>query len=254
VLGAGEDEMLVDLVGDDDRVELVCQLTDQGELVEGEHLPGRVVRRVDQHELGAGGERRAQFVAVEAVLTVGTDAGSQHDRPGDRIGERDACLVAVVHRLEHDDLVAGVEHAEQRPRQRFGGAGGHQHLGIGVDVETVEAALMLGDRLPQGWNPWTRWVLVDARTDRLDRSIEHLARAVGVGEPLPEVDRAGLHSQCRHLGEDRGAEPGEPTRERRARESLSCHARRLDGQAGTLCGGTGVTSSATCHVSPSRLA
>ena len=65
---------------------------------------------------------------------------------------------------------------------------------------------MLGDRLAQHRHARARRVLVDAAVDRRDRGIEHLARAVGVGEALAEVDAAGGHGERAHLGEDRRAE------------------------------------------------
>src|SRR6185312_2000801 len=54
--------VLVDLVGDDHRVELRGQLPDGGELLAGEDGAGRVVRGVDQYEAGAGREGGAQLV------------------------------------------------------------------------------------------------------------------------------------------------------------------------------------------------
>ena len=67
-----------------------------------------------------------QLVGVEAVATVGLRCEQHRDRDG--VGERDAGLIAVVHRLEQHDLVAAVEHAEQRSGQRFGRAGGDGDL------------------------------------------------------------------------------------------------------------------------------
>ncbi len=60
VLGAVEDQVLVDLVGDHPRVVLARQRADQLELGAAEDLAGGVVRGVEQHQPGAGGERRPE--------------------------------------------------------------------------------------------------------------------------------------------------------------------------------------------------
>ena len=44
--------VLVDLVRDHEQVALAGQLGDRGELIAGEHRPGRVVRRVQQDQPG----------------------------------------------------------------------------------------------------------------------------------------------------------------------------------------------------------
>ena len=124
---------------------------DERQLVGVEHLAGRVVRRVEQDQPGARRHGGAQLVGVEVVATVG--AGAQQHRDGAGAGQGDARLVAVVHRLEHDDLVAVVEHAEQGAGERLGGAGGDEHLGVGVVLEAVEALLVAGDRLAQHGQP-----------------------------------------------------------------------------------------------------
>ena len=65
---------------------------------------------------------------------------------------------------------------------------------------------MVGDRVAQLGDADPRRVLVVPGADRGDGGLEHLRRPVGVGEALPEVDRAGRDRERRHLGEDRGAE------------------------------------------------
>ena len=77
---------------------------------------------------------------------------------------------------------------------------------VGIDVEAVEAALVLGDRLAQRRDADARRVLVDPAGDVGGGVGEQRRRAVGVGEALPEVDRAGAQGQRRHLGEDRRRE------------------------------------------------
>jgi hypothetical protein len=92
---------------------------------------------------------------------------------------------------------------------RLRGARRDQHLGVGVEVDVVEAALVAGDRFAEHGQAGAGWVLVEAAADGGDGGVEHLGRAVGVGEALPEVHGAGGRRQRRHLREDRRAEPGE---------------------------------------------
>ena len=59
-----------------------------------------------------------------------------------------------------------------------------------------------------------RRVLVVPAAQRLGGRGQHLRRAVGVGEALAEVDRAGAHGERGHLGEDGGAERPHPGHQR----------------------------------------
>ena len=90
--------------------------------------------------------------------------------------ELDAGGVGVVVGLEHDDLVARADQREQRGGDRLGGAGRHQDLGVGVEVQAVEPALVLRHRVPQFGDAAPGRVLVDAA--------EHgVRRRPGAGTP-----------------------------------------------------------------------
>ncbi len=179
-------EVLVDLVGHDDRVVLVRQLDEQGERLAGEGGAGRVVRVVDEDQAGAIGDRRAEVVVVG--LEVGT--AQRHGRV-DAAREVDHGAVLVVERLEGEHLVALVDEGEHGRGDRLGRAGGDQHLAVRVETDSVEAPLVLGDGRAQRGDAGRRRVLVDARGDRRTRGLEHLGGAVVVGEALAQVDRPG---------------------------------------------------------------
>src|SRR5437879_8983370 len=65
---AAVDEMLIDLVRDRQRVELLAETGDERQLVPGVDLPGRVVWSVDDDRPGAGIEGPAQLVAVKVPI------------------------------------------------------------------------------------------------------------------------------------------------------------------------------------------
>jgi hypothetical protein len=90
-----------------------------------------------------------QLCWVERPAPGAVGRRAERDGPRDAPGHRDARGVAVVHRLEQHDLVAGVQQCEQRGGQRLGGARGDQHLGVRVVGQATEALLMIGDRLTQ---------------------------------------------------------------------------------------------------------
>src|SRR5262249_19730224 len=95
-------------------------------------------------------------------------------------------------------------------------SGRDKHLAIGVDVEVVEPALVRGDRLSQLRNAGARRVLITpSGHDRVSGCPGDLARAVGVGKALAQVDRAGGDGQFRHLGENRGPQAREPSVQQR---------------------------------------
>ena len=133
----------------------------------------------------------------------------RHDAPLGT-GERDARRVGVVVRLERDDLVAGFAQGEQRGGDRFGRARGHEHLGVGVELEPVEAVLVRSDRGPERGNTDARRILVVPGADRVDRGLLDRLGTVGVREPLSEVDRPRRQRERRHLGEDRRPEALHP--------------------------------------------
>ncbi len=149
----------------------------------------------------------AEHVGVEVPPTVRGRREEHRDRC--RCRERDSRLIAVVHRLEQHDLVAGIEHPEHCPGKRFRRARGDDDLRVGVHVEPIPAVMVLGDRATQIRVTQTRRVLVHPGANCLDRRIEHFGWPVGVGESLSEIDRTGRRRERRHLREDRRAEAGE---------------------------------------------
>ncbi|CAB4884834.1 unannotated protein [freshwater metagenome] len=200
MLEAVKRKVLVDLVGDHDEIVLDGDVGDALQFAAGEHLAGGVVRRVEQDQLGARGDRCSYFVEVDAECRRMQCDGSYLPA-----GHRNTCLIDVEHRLERDDLVAGVQQGQQRTGQSFTGSCGDQHLGGSIEAQAVEALLVFDNGLAQAGDANGRWVLVLAAVDCCDRYIEHLTRAIGVGETLAEVDRVGGKCQRGHFTEDGGS-------------------------------------------------
>ena len=98
------------------------------------------MRRVQQDQSRPIGDRSAQRVYVQREV-----GRSQRDRLAHRAGHRDACRVGVVERLEGDDLVTDFEQRQQRRGNAFSGAGDDEHFAIGIELDPVEAALMVGN-------------------------------------------------------------------------------------------------------------
>src|SRR6202042_3518257 len=102
--------------------------------------------------------------------------------------------------LERDGLVTRLQERDQRGGDPLGGARGDQDLPVRVDVHTVEALLVRGDRVPERGNARARRVLVaPPLQDRRCGRGGDLGGAVGVREALAEVDQPGRQGQCRHL-------------------------------------------------------
>ncbi len=197
---AVEDEVLVHLVGDDDRVVPVREPHDLVEHLTREHRTGRVVRIVDEDHARPVGDRGCQD--LEVGLEVGPPQGHRNQP---RTRERHARGIGVVVRLEHHDLVVGaVDQGEERRGEGLRSADGHEHLARGIELDPVEPPLVLGDRLEQIGETATRGVLVDAVGDGAAGGLQDGLGAVLVGEALPEVERARGGGERGHLGEDRG--------------------------------------------------
>ena len=111
------------------------------ELLAGEDLARRVVRRVQQHGARARAEGGGELARIEGPV----GRAQRHD-PRHGAGHAHARLVGVVVRLEEDDLVAGVADALDRREDRLGRAGGHGDLRVGRVVESPVAPVLRRQR------------------------------------------------------------------------------------------------------------
>src|SRR3989442_1018530 len=103
VARAVEDDVLVDLVRHRDDVVIGAEVRDRPELIAREHLTGRVVRRVQDEDLGAVRERGFQRFLVDGPIGPFHAHGSRPRAADDRIRP-----VVFVERLEDDGFLAPV--------------------------------------------------------------------------------------------------------------------------------------------------
>ena len=231
------DHVLVDLVGQHQRLRRPQQLGEARALLARPHGAARVVRRVDDDHARARRQRARERVEVG---TPG--AGRQRHAHRRRAGERDRRAIAVVARLEYDHLVARMHQREDGRQDALGCAGGDRDLGVGV-VAVARRALDLGrDGLAQRRHAGHRRVLVVAGAHRVGDGVDERRVAVEIREALAEVDRAGLDGQRGHHREDRRAHGGKPgaageqvlcVREARVRAHSFLHRPRHRGRAAT---------------------
>jgi hypothetical protein len=200
-----EHDVLVDLVGHGQQVTLDAELCNRRQLAIVQHHARGVVRRVHENQARSVGDAGRQGIDVEPEL-------GWLERHAPQRGTRHGCGrgVGVVGGFECNDLVAHLAERHQRGGDRLGRAGRDEHLGVGVERQVPEAALVGGDGVAEVGRADAGWVLVVTRAYGCDRRLGHLHRAIDVGEALPQIDGAGPDSERRHLGEDRGAHSLQP--------------------------------------------
>ena len=201
---AVKDDVLVDLVAHHVAVVAKHQIGDQRQLIGGEHLAGGVHRRVQDHQLGVLGESRGQGLGRDPPI-----GRLEANEAGLGAAAADDGQVGIVERLEQHRFVARLQQRQQARRQCLGGARGHHHLALPVDVEAVEARIVPRHRLAQLGNAEHRRVLVGTIFEGLGRDRAHVGGPIAVGEALAEVDRSMLGAELREDLEDRRPLTGE---------------------------------------------
>lgn len=152
-----EGEVLVHLVGDDERVVTVRQLDDELERLTREDGARGIVGIVDEDDAGAVGDGGAEIVVVGLKVRC-----PQRDRDVSSPAQPDERRVLVVERLERYDFVAVVDEREYRRGECLGRTGGDKDFGVWIDAQSVEPLLVPGDRVAQDRHASAGRVLVDA--------------------------------------------------------------------------------------------
>ena len=142
-----EYDVLVDLVRHDDEILVARDLGDRFELPRLEHLPGRVVRGVEDEQAGAGGGA-AQLVRVETPDALAAAFPQRHEagrQPEDRCRRR----VHLMERLHHDHAVAAASEGREHCGEPLGRAEHHRRLGFRIRLEAAPASGVRGNGAPQ---------------------------------------------------------------------------------------------------------
>ena len=204
MLAAVEDHMLPDLVADRDGVELLTEPRQQFEVLARIDHGGGIERIVEQHGLGLVVEGASQHLLGEPPMRR-----FEAQQARNAAGLADDRQIGIVDRLEHDDLVAGLDDGQDGAGQRFGAARRHHHLGHGIEGKTMPAPVMGRDRLPQFRNAHHRGVLVVAVHHRVRRRAADVLGAGIVRKALAEIDGVVVARELRHRLEDRDRKIGE---------------------------------------------
>ena len=214
---AVEDDVLVYLIRHHMQAVVEGQGLKAAQIVVRPHRAGWVVRRIEDYQPGSRRDGLTHVVPIDAV-------GGRLERnvPRHAAGKPHRRLIAVVSRIEQDDLVAGPHHRGNRAEQRFGSAGGHRDLRLGIRREAVQIKHLAGDRLAQALNPRHGRILVVAVGEVVLHPFQQIGRPVEIREALGQVQGTLFRSQRRHDGEYGGADFGQLAVQA-ARRGVLCH-------------------------------
>ena len=142
------------------------------------------------------------------------------DRRG--AGHLDTRDVAVVERLDDDDLVARVDQPHDGAKDRLGGARRDQHAVLRIDLHVVEGGGVAGDAFHQFRDAATRRVLVAlAGTQGVNRGFDDFLRPVKVRSALTQIDSAMFEGEVVDFGENGRAKTGDAVGKARCRHGRS---------------------------------
>src|SRR5262245_47089856 len=192
------DDVLVDLVGDRQEIVLQAEIGNGLQLALREDLARRVIGAVEDDGPGTRRHRATQAIRVEREL--GRLERHEHRY---RAGDDAARPVVLVERLEDDDLVARVEHGQERRQHGLGRAATDRHVAVGIDVHVVERAVLPGNRLAQARRAPGDRVLMEVAVDCPVRRGDQLRRRREVRHALGQVHAPDLVDDAGHLADDR---------------------------------------------------
>ena len=147
------------------------------------HAAGRIVRRVDDDELGAVGDQALEFVDVEAEVAVFAD----RDGHGLRAQEVDHRLVDREAGIGIDDLIAFIDQREHGEEDDRLAAGNDDHF-VGRDLDAARLGDVIGNGLPQLGQSRRGAVVGVALLQRFDAGSYDVGGSIEVGLADFEVD------------------------------------------------------------------
>ena len=223
-----EDELVVALVRDDPEVVPLRDGQERAQAVGRLDRARRVAGRVDEDGPGARRDERGEPVgiqreAVRGLQRVPDGAGVQHVR------HRRVVRPAGI---GDEQLVPGVEHQEQAREQAAAAAGGdHDLLGVGLDA--VAAAHLLGDRLAQRLDARSRGVAGRAAMGGRCGAVDDVRRRREVGVAADQHQRVlDRGRDLGHAADARVRGGGDAGRERRHLSAPAGRGRRTAARSG----------------------
>ena len=196
VHGAIVQNVLVDFVGNRQRVEFAAQAGDEFQFLPAEHLPGGIIGRIQNDRLGARGKRAPQFLPVEVPVRL-----AQRDEARGGAAELRIRPVVLVKRLEQDHFVARVDHRQERRNHPLRGAATDRDFTLRVELHAVGAGVLGGDGVAQRLGAPGDGVLVDVRADGFRRGLLERFGSREIGESLSQVDGPMAHRQAGHFAD-----------------------------------------------------
>ena len=159
------EDLLVHLVREDEQIAFLSERGDGGELRIVEHPAGRVVRRVDQQDARRGSPRGGERFARQSPVVVRV----KRHRHGRAAGELDHWPVRDPGRLRNHHVDAGLDKGEGRFEERLFSTRGDDDAAVGVDLDPIVGAKLVGDRLAQTGNAGACHIVRVAGVHRLGR-------------------------------------------------------------------------------------
>src|SRR6185437_14020165 len=180
---AVEEEVLVDLIGNDEDVVLDRDVGNDLKLSGAEDFSRWVGWGVDDDGASARVDAFAKHVEIE--LPVG-----RGERDDDRLhAEREESVdVIAVEGLKDDDFVAGIEECEASGVQSSRCAGGDQDLRVRIGGNAVMALQLCGNGSAQSCDAVEAGIYIVTATYSFDRLSRDGWRQVSVADSLCEVD------------------------------------------------------------------
>src|SRR6266436_5181527 len=206
VLGAVVQNVLVNFIGDAERVPAHAKIANEFQLRTREHFAGRIVRRIENKCFRMRPERRGQFVFVIRPKGILIGRRTHLDEARRRAAENRVRPIIFVERLEHHDFVAGIDDGHHRRHHRFRRAAANGDFALGIDAHTLRALEFLDDSVAQRLRTPGDGVLVDVVGNGLPRCFLDFRGRGEIRETLRKVDGVVLQRQPRHFANHRFGE------------------------------------------------
>ena len=192
-----ENNVLVNLIGEDPEAVVLCQGPKAQQRRFGKDRARGVVRGIDHHGAGSGGQHRLQRLKVDLEAR-----GRKRQVHGRAPGHHHRGIVGVIGRIEDHHLVPRAYHRLHGAEERFRGTGGDGDFPVRIHDGAVIGRNFLRQGLPQRRGPHHGRVLIGAVMKVMAHPIEQGRGPVKIREALGKVQGSVGLSQLGHHGEN----------------------------------------------------